>query len=171
MPWAQKKKKYRETLGGPAVAQQDWCVAGALDTSVISSLVQWVKGSSVSCSCGACCNCSLDLIPALGNPYAVRQPEEKRRERDLITTREIKKTMCACMCTHIYICYIYVRIYMYICTCIHIYTLHTHTYIYIVHTCICYIYMKTYVYTCVWVHVCVRIGVLKERVTVRVGEF
>ena len=34
-----------------------------------------------SCGCSVGCSCSSDLIPGLGTPYAVVQPEKKRKEK------------------------------------------------------------------------------------------
>ena len=42
-------------------------------TQVYPWLAQWVKGSGVGCSCGP------HLTPGLGTPYALGQPEKKKK--------------------------------------------------------------------------------------------
>ena len=63
-----RSSRYRAM--GSALSLQHW------DTTLIPSLAQQVKDPAlphcdVDCNCSIGCKCCLDLIPGLGNPYAM----------------------------------------------------------------------------------------------------
>ena len=90
-----KDKLKREKRGVPTVVQQDWQPLGSTGMQV-RSLAQHSGLRIQHChSCGLGCDCSLDLIPGLGPPYAMGRPKMKnktnKQNKNLMLKREREK--------------------------------------------------------------------------------
>ena len=67
--------KNRGVVGVPAMVQWDLKCLGSAGMQV--QFLAWHSGLRIRC----CRNCSLDLSPGPGNPYATGQPKKKRRKK------------------------------------------------------------------------------------------
>ena len=91
-----RSSRYRAM--GSALSLQHW------DTTLIPSLAQQVKDPAlphcgVDCNCSIGCKCCLDLIPGLGNPYAMGFHQQTNKLLSCFFCIRIQ--MCSIHCWHV----------------------------------------------------------------------
>ena len=94
--WEQPQQSSHWGSRVPAVAQRDQRCLGSTGTQA-QSLAQ-LSGLGIrhyhGCSLG--CDCSSDLIPGPGTPYAARQPEKKKERKKLGLQGACFRKHCFC---------------------------------------------------------------------------